>query len=517
MSLVGHMVRKDARRLAWPLAAWIALMVLPTIVFRFVMPTFAAHGEAGLRELITMMNIWVRLLTVIQLVLGYVLVAALVLEDPLGNSDAFWPTRPIGSGRLLRAKLATAALLFFAVPVLALLPVWLASGFGLREMALGAWELAKWQGGATLLALMLASLSRNLAQVMLFTVVVAIADLGSIWFITVADLGAVGLSGSSFRGGELPVRIARETVAHGLLVPVFAFVVVQQYLTRRPARGWVTLAVTWVACMAVRAAWPWAVGSGMAGVAAGWANETPADRAVEVVAEPTLTKFRPNSLPTLFVAAPWSGDQHYVPALARLSDGKIAQGAAGPGSVEAGLRALGFSKEQSPLTWQLMMPGSMHAEANPQVNGRLEVWSVRPRVIAEIPLRVGAEMKDGSTRTRIMGMTRNDAGRLDEVFIEERESRTSSVESFDRHGSVGAANQYRYIDEYFLVNRATGQAQPVSTSKLGKVEMSSLLIGFTRLFVAGGDSWENGALIKLRFECEHRFERPLDVHGVTLK
>jgi hypothetical protein len=65
------------------------------------------------------------------------------------------------------------------------------------------------------------------------------------------------------------------------------------------------------------------------------------------------------------------------------------------------------------------------------------------------------------------------------------------------------------------VNRATQKAQRVYISELGSVEMNSLVLRFRKLGVSGTDDWHDGVLIKLRFECDHRFERPLDVRWLN--
>lgn len=498
MNLVWHIVRKDTRRLALPLALWIVLIVVPLAAFRFATPSFEGHVGVAIDEIARMASIWVRLLTGIQLVFGYILAAALVLEDRLVDASAFWATRPIARGRLLAAKLVAAVLLFVVLPIVALLPVWLASGFGARDLALAAWHFMCMHGAATLVALTFASISRNLAQVLFWTIA-----------LVVAEIAAVVLSASYFRGVPIAVRVARDTLAHVSLVPMFGFVLVQQFLTLRVPRAWVTLALAFVASLAIRATWPSSLGSGIE-VARPAAAELPEDRAVAIVPDPTLIKFSENALPTLFITAPWSRERFYLPAFVRLPSGAVTHGATGPGVGEVGLRLLGFSQREEPLRWQVMASGLNDA----QFEGTLMVWVASARVIGEAPLHVGEEFKGGGTRSKIISLVRNEGSRLDQIYLQETEALANTEAAWLGHPGARDADRLRYLDRYFLVQRGTGKAQAVSSSEVARVEMHSLVIRFRRLGVHGDGAWNDAVLIKVRYERERRLERPLDVHGV---
>ena len=493
MSVAWHIAKKDVRRMALPVGAWIALMVLPTVGLRLFAPSVTGHASSSLDATATLVAMWSRLIGVVQAVMGYVLVAALVLEDPLVRTSAFWMTRPIARGQLLAAKLMAAALLFLVAPGIALAPVWLASGFGFGDV-FSAWASSlKWQAPATLLALTFASIARSFAQVFLYTAGLVAAEFALLW-----------LSAPFFSGVSVPVRWTRDFLGHAGLLPLFALVLVQQFHTRRLPRAWATLAAIFVVGLAIRAAWPWEAGS------ATWTRtdapprmELPADRAADITAEPTWTKFQANALPTLFVSAPWGRDGYYVPVLARLADGRIARGPGGAGQSQAGLRVLGFNQEQTPLRWQIMAPGTIESVGP----GSLEVWAVRPHVLGEIPLQIGAKLATGAQRVRIIELVRKE-GRLDEVFLEER----------DRHGELHGdrwQEMTRHIDQYFLVHRATGKARYTHVSDVGPpVAMNGLALRYRRLGVSGGDDWAGAVLVKLRLEGERRFERPLEAREV---
>ena len=105
--------------------------------------------------------------------------------------------------------------------------------------------------------------------------------------------------------------------------------------------------------------------------------------------------------------------------------------------------------------------------------------------------------------------------RLDAIFIEEREAYPASLGGWSSTGSSRDADRLRYFDRYFLMDRATGKAQPAHASDVGTIRMNSLVILYRRLSVSGESDWRDGVLIKVRFECDHRFERPFEVHGIT--
>ena len=509
MRLVWHIVRKDMRRLALPMVAWLVLIVVPALAFRLTSPTVEGHVASSISTLVGGASIWIRLVVAIQLLIGYVLAGALVMEDSIVETNGFWLTRPIGKARLLAAKLFAAIILFIVAPVVALAPIWFASGFSVLEVWSAGCEFAKVQGTVTLLALAVASLARNLAQVLLYTVAFGVANFLCLW-----------LTGPFFRDVAMPVRLSRYSVTLVIELLVLGWILAQQFLTRRTARGWITAALAFVACLGVNAAWPWDVWTGIAArVRATRFEERPEDRAAQIVAEPAFTKFRrgSNELPTLFVTAPWAQGKFYIPVFLKFSDDQIARGASGPGSTDAGLRVLGFQNEETPLRWQVMMTPAMNSATDePHFAGMLEVWAVRPRVMGETSLRVGAQISHGANRTRILELGRKEE-RLDEIFIEERDAASALVGGWSTNWSTTDVLQLRYIDQYFLVDRATRKAQRTYASDVGSIEISSMVKRFRRLHVSGTDDWHDGVLVKLRFECDHRFERPIEVKGITIR
>lgn len=442
MSLVWHIVRKDVRRIALPVAVWVVLIVVPTWGFRFMSPAIEGHAASSLDGWARVTATWVRLLFAIQMLIGYVLAAALMLEDGWCGAEMFWKTRPVGRGRLLAAKLSGAALMFIGVPLLGLMAIWVASGFGWRELIGSAWAVAKVHGVMVLVALGLAAVSRSLGQALLF----------------------------SIPAGMLTIAVAGVSVA--------------------------------------------TLSGGMRSEMSGM-EERSEDRAVEIVPDAAFTKFQANSVPTLFVSAPWTRDLGYVPMVARFSDGSLARGGDGPGAVESGLRVLGFSGKSEPLRWQVTLVGGQRGNgAELHVTGQLEVWAMRARILGEAPLKIEGTIVAGANRTRIVGFDRT-GETLDAIFVEERDAAVTAAGAWSRNWSREMMENARYIDRYFLVTRATRAVRHVSASEVGGVDMNGLGLRYRRLFVSGADDWKDGMLVKLRFERERRFERSLEVRGVV--
>lgn len=488
MTLVWHIVRKDLRRFALPIVAWLALLAIPTLVFRFKSVAIDGHVASSIDTALGLFSIWGRLLAAVHGLLGYVIASSQVLEDPLVGTNGFWTTRPISNGRLLASKLAGAAVLFGLLPLVVLTPIWFASGFSVREVLIAAGEFLRYNGSIVLFALAVAALSRNLAQVLFFTIVVGGAYLGILVIAT--QLFAIRH------------RFSSELL--NCAIPIVSGVILaQQFLTRRPVRSWIFLAGAMITVLAIPVVRPTLLlraGTGIAPPA-----ETPEDRAAKF--DVVLGNFsrHPNSAPSLVITAPWTKDGKYAPMYAKLPNGKTGRGPYGVGTFESGQRALGLSSESGPLQWQVMMPWlAGRPESELPTSGSLELWAVRTEVVGELSLAVGNEARNGATSTKIVELgRRND--RLDEIFVEDRDSRARSQ-----------AEAFRHFDLFYLVDRKRNTFVSVPGRNLGSIEMNSLTLRFWRLHVAGESDWKDGVLIRLRFERERRFSRPFEVRGTTL-
>ena len=248
MNLTWHIVKKDLRALKWPLLLWLLLIVTKLGIG---VALLNADGREGV-EWFAKMDALSKGLTAFEFI-SFVLVAALIQEDLLVGTTAFWMTRPISGARLLRAKLLSIGLVFGFMPVLVTLPWWLGCGYGLREIAWAAAETVAAQAIAVLLGLLWAVVTDGFARFLMWTLVMLFA------IPTLTGTLAYYLT----RGQPSPTSdlvTTRLTVGFILAVLGIAVVVVHQFLTRRTGRSIAVIGVTAGLIIGVGVWWPWTWG-----------------------------------------------------------------------------------------------------------------------------------------------------------------------------------------------------------------------------------------------------------------
>jgi hypothetical protein len=508
VKLIWHIARKDLRRMALPVSVWLALILVPTIAVRVAAPGIAGHAGSTIDMWNAAFSIWARLLEGVQLVIGCLLVGSLVLEDPLVGTTSFWSTRPIGSMRLLAAKIVAALVLFFVAPIVVLTPVWIASSFGFVDLVQAGWDFATRVGGSFLIALMLASASRNLAQFLFGSILV-----GGIFAATTV------IPASFWQDAPMMVRASREWLIMIGMLPAVAAILVHQYLTRRVVRTWFFVGGALLAIAVIRCAWPWdirAVMTDRPSLKPYLPPQRPLlppraeDRAAEITAPPAFTKSEALHAPYFSGQTMWHADGVAVPMYARTPEGLSVMRAGEMWCGGASLNALGFNRGEAPLRWEL---GARDLHYLREFTGTYEVWYFRPpRVLGELPVRVGAELRVGPRRTRILGLVFNE-GRMDKIYIEERDTRAHLAAAWVNDWGAPETGRERFVDCYVLVDGARRFAMPAQMTDLGRApqEMNSLAIRFREL----GMAWRNDehgepTLVKLRFERDHVFDLPAE-------
>ncbi len=233
MKLVWHIVKKDFRRLAVPLALWAVLLV--------------ARGEVGAHLLrgqgldpgrlffywwtASTMLLW------LDTVVCVVLVASLVHEDTLVGTGIGWATRPISGGRLLAAKLLGAVLMFGVLPMLVAVRWWLVCGYGAAEMARAALAIADAQFVTVFGALLLAVLTKNMNHFLAWLLGFGLA---SIAWVFVLSRVVKGLEVELTRGANetrVVFFLALVSIGGALTIAV-------QFLTRQREQALRVVAVT---------------------------------------------------------------------------------------------------------------------------------------------------------------------------------------------------------------------------------------------------------------------------------
>jgi hypothetical protein len=520
MKLIWQIVKKDLRLMAWPVALWIVLSATTTAVFgalrlpaepqRMFLPLGWAQQVQGLA-------------VCGNLLLGFasaVLAGFLVQEDSSVGTTAFWQTRPIPAARMLAAKVVGAALLLVIAPAVALTVVWAAEGFSLREIGAAASEIMAWQTLIILPALAIGAATSNLGR-FLFTALGALAVFGLSEFDFMHGWGKTRLDTQSDQSRMFMVLVVALTGA--------AVILVWRYMLRR-SRPVLVLAMTAVAVMTTGGGWsldltgvfPWLGASEWIWKRPASAEENQVraawDKLVIRNGEAALTLTVSREKGDHIVFAP-TRMQLVVPDPTRAGSartmGYLIYDRGTRWGEAASLQLTGFSKDEGPFTWEIGFRGFPEAvevlrrEREALDGSRIKVVRMHPRVMWEVPLREGEEVRQGSSFTRIVELSSINGQRT--VLLHERDARLA----LDDNILLSLNDRRRddaVIDCFLVVNRAQGFAQAAGLEELGTAAMNSLMISARalRLPAGGGDglsaAWEKGAnLIKVRFERDGFF------------
>ncbi len=237
MKLTWHIVIKDLRRLRLPLALWVCAFLL-----EFAVGLRLLNGSAFSFASFNDIQTFDLLLFAPRAAIGYLLVAALIFDDPLVGTTAFWPTRPISGARLMGAKLLAALLIFGLLPILVTLPWWLYCGYGGQQVLEASLDSLKFEAAPVAAGFMIAALTGTMAWFLAWTLfAVTVVAMSFVLFIKPATTHLF------FHGMDVPVdpsglTEARLHTLYLLAVAGCAVVVALQFLTRRWVRTLILLA-----------------------------------------------------------------------------------------------------------------------------------------------------------------------------------------------------------------------------------------------------------------------------------
>jgi hypothetical protein len=335
--------------------------------------------------------------------------------------------------------------------------------------------------------------------------------------------------------GEHGLMDSRLSVAMILLFAVPIVVIGNQFLTRRAARSWSWIGALVGLTVAVAWFWPWDFSPLLIRVGnRNVVRDHPQDSAIRF----TLAR-TPEILPDdngkrvvfsmeMSVKGASAGDfvsiDQFEGVLAS-PDGRETEvffskktaGVTEIANVARGLVGLPALAEAEGLKWsfQRRLSDGQRAEvAGKEITMRGEVRAalMRGRVLGEMPLRLGAELRVGASVTRIAAIERNDKNVM--LVIEERDT-ARAIE-----------------DRYVLVNRRTGFNQSLAINGYGRVEtlrtnsiqLSQRQIEITPpMHEVNGRmrevaDWEDGAvLVKVRFAPERTLGRTFESAPFVLK
>jgi hypothetical protein len=249
MNLTWHIVKKDLRALKWPLLLWTMVIVAKLGVGVVMLTSIGSVNADWFANWFLRLDLLVKVLTALECV-SFVLVAAVIHEDLLVGTTAFWMTRPIAGARLLQAKILGIGLIFGVLPVLVTLPWWLGCGYGLREIAWAALQTIVVQAICVLLGLLWGVVTDGFARFLLWTLVLL--------FAVPTISGVIGLQVAGLKVKPSPdLMLTRVWVGIAIAVLAILTVTVHQFLTRRTWRSVVMLGTAAGLIIAAGLWWPW--------------------------------------------------------------------------------------------------------------------------------------------------------------------------------------------------------------------------------------------------------------------
>ena len=509
MNLIWHMVRKDLRRLAWPVAGWLAFMLGATLWARLASWSGPVLDEAKA-------GIWMRTTGSLGGVAGLVALGLLVVlvgvhgqEDRVVGSISFWSTRPISGGRLLGAKVVAALLLFVLAPLVLLGPVWWASGVSGGEWLRVAGCFAGMQVALVLGALTIAALTEDLGQQVLGSV---------IWFGLVLAVGVLVMWLEHRAETPLGLETTHWRVGGALTWGAALIALGWQYRARRTAMSFLVLATGLVWPVAVQRWWPW-----------DWSGPGPV-RAAEVAAVPLELKSPTKPVDRDLPAALWiempignTDGEWWVPlratGLLRWADGatiRLTLERSQEWGDQTAMHVAGSVSSGGTVRWVMSThyregPGERVRSGAVTFSGRMTIGRMRPRVLCQMPLQAGARAESGSLTMRIMGWQENSGTTL---LVEERDAPWWLV------GRPPVSPTYWGRDSYLVGDGSPGIVQALRYRDLGAMEVNGLRLSMRALdippapTIAGNGAAragrrEGATLWRLRFEPVAECEREI--------
>lgn len=538
MNLTWHIVKKDLRALRWPLGLWILLIIAKLGVGVVLLN---ANGTEGV-DWFNKLDGLAKVLAAFEFV-SFVLTAAIIQQDLLVGTTAFWMTRPISGGRLLRAKLVCLGLVFIVAPVLVTLPWWLGCNYGAGEIAWAVAETVAAQAIAVLLGLLWSVVTDGFARFLMWTLVTLFAT---------PMLTAIIAYYASRHGGPFqPELVATRFLLVLLLSTGGIFVVVaHQFLTRNIGRSIAIIAGTVGLIVLTGAFWPWSWNlesrfySYLIRQAQGeWpaAAEPPGLAFKLQSAEFTGRKDRPDrpaSLIAGYQVEGLSGKQGLMPVQSeytlRWPDGTSATGRSWGRSgladmmsaqaLSGGMDAGEAASRTETVTFTSAMPASTMAKVRSQASSH--ALSARFRLMrfesaTRVPLEAGTWSGQDSQRERL-AHAEKEGPQLLVTFI--RHLPSLWVDNAGG-GQLAAPGDF---SQYFLVNRARGAVDRGTTTDYRLTRIASVGISWrTMSFLAvprppkgsmldAINALNEAELIKVTFAEQARFSHELKLDAAEI-
>jgi len=215
MTLLWHIVRKDARRLAIPLAAW-AVLITAHQAAVWWLPQLPQDDRLGLQW----MEWFTKMLFTLRLGIGYVLAAGIVMEDPAAGTNVFWKSLPVSGTRMFAAKALGCAVLLVIAPLLLGAPWWLLTsetGSGVPTMPAYLWQ---WHAAVAGLGMAVATFSGTANAFLGWTVGLPAGALAASIMVTEQKQFSPGVIRAALADAPRRMELAVAVIAVALLLAV---------------------------------------------------------------------------------------------------------------------------------------------------------------------------------------------------------------------------------------------------------------------------------------------------------
>ena len=530
MNLTWHIVKKDLRALKWPIGIWLLCIVAKLGIGVLLLNGDGTEGADWFGK----MDAFAKVLNAFSFI-SFVLTAAVIQQDLLVGTTAFWMTRPISGGRLLRAKLITLGLVFGVMPVLVNLPWWIGCHYGIDEVAWAALETLAVQAIVVLLGMLWSVVTDGFARFLMWTLVTL--------FATPTLIGIVGYAVSRRAPPVFQEVIGtRFVVVLALAVVGIATVVVHQYLTRKTERSIGIIAGAVGLIVLTGAFWPWSLNIDgrfysyvMRRAEGQWpAGAEPAGLKFTVTSAQFLARRdrpdRPGTFVTKYLVEGVPAGQGLMPVISehrwRWPDGTEDKGRtwgrSGLGELLfAGVR--GSAGTFVPAgSDTITFTGNVTASTMGKIRGEVPAYSLPVRFLLmrlvsadPVPLQSGKWTLHGTTGERIANAEK-EGPQLLVTFI-----RHNAALWIDNLGGGPLTGQGDY-SQYFLLNRATnfvdrGNTTDIKTTRIGTVGISWRTTAFTAvpvserkgLQLAAINALNDAQLVKVTLAEQARFSHEL--------
>jgi len=248
MNLILHQIVKDLRAQRWPLALWLAVLLIDGLFRGLQIDRFIVGAEAANRLYVVVMVVGYA-----ELVLGWLIAVKIIQADPLDTTTAFWLTRPLSRPALLVSKLLVIGPLFLLLPCAASTSV--AATHGVRGITLLHFAVQRVTIDTALLlpVTAMAAVTRDFPR---FAFGVAVAAL---LYVTAQGTALMPFSWVVEFRAQQPglVMASGRLVALGASIVGSLLLLVHQYATRRTMRTILAGAAMVVVIVGIINFWPW--------------------------------------------------------------------------------------------------------------------------------------------------------------------------------------------------------------------------------------------------------------------